>query len=263
MELYKGNCLDILPNIDTKNKILVIDPPFNISYHYNKYKDNMKKEAYLELIKTVISFFDRFVIIHYPESLVEISIEIGKVPDRIVQWVYNSNTRRQHRSIGFYGFMPDFSKVKQPYKNPTDKRVKKLIEKGSDGTNIYDWWNVNQVKNVSKEKTKHPCQMPIEVMSNIIGILPDNSGVVDCFMGSGSTGVACNMRGNRFIGIEIDETYFDIARERIEKSLPEPPKGETTEVKKEDFLMIADLALKQLAIYKTETTGEQDMEQED
>jgi DNA modification methylase len=63
--------------------------------------------------------------------------------------------------------------------------------------------------------------MPIEVMSNIIGILPDNSGVVDCFMGSGSTGVACNMRGNKFIGIEIDETYFDIARERIGKPLPE------------------------------------------
>lgn len=56
---------------------------------------------------------------------------------------------------------------------------------------MYDWWNVNQVKNVSKDKTGHPCQMPLEVMKNIIATLDENVTVFDPFMGSGTTALAC------------------------------------------------------------------------
>ena len=84
---------------------------------------------------------------------------------------------------------------------------------------MYDWWNVNQVKNVSSEKTAHPCQMPQEVMNNIIGILPksDDLVVVDPFMGSGTTTLACMKYNVDFIGIELDEEYFNIACKRIEQ----------------------------------------------
>ena len=51
--------------------------------------------------------------------------------------------------------MPDFKKVKQPYKNLHDKRIKKLIENGSEGARLYDWFDdIELVKNVSKEKIK-------------------------------------------------------------------------------------------------------------
>ena len=108
------------------------------------------------------------------------------------------------------------SKVKQPYKNPNDKRIKQLVANGSKGTDIYDWWEVQQVKNVSKEKTAHPCQMPLKVMENIIGILPEDYTIIDPFMGSGTTGVACRNLGRDFIGIEMSKEYFNIAKERIE-----------------------------------------------
>ena len=72
------------------------------------------------------------------------------------------------------------------------------------------------MKNVSKEKTAHPCQMPVEVMKNIIGILPENALIIDPFMGSGTTGVACKLLGRDFIGIDIDADYCEIARKRIE-----------------------------------------------
>jgi DNA modification methylase len=45
--------------------------------------------------------------------------------------------------------------------------------------------------------------------------------VLDPFMGSGTTGVACKMLGRKFIGIEIDKTYFDIAKQRLENTQPE------------------------------------------
>ena len=110
---------------------------------------------------------------------------------------------------------PNFGQVSQPYKNLNDKRIIKRIEEGK-ACKLYDWWNVNQVKNVSKEKTSHPCQMSLEVMKNIVGVLPKGSLIVDPFMGSGTTGVACKELGYDFVGIEIDEGYFRIAEGRIE-----------------------------------------------
>lgn len=93
--------------------------------------------------------------------------------------------------------------------------------RGGTGAKLYDWWNVNQVKNVSKEKTSHPCQMPLQVMENIIGILPYECTIIDPFMGSGATGVAViNMNKKqgakrKFVGIEIDKEYFEVAKNRI------------------------------------------------
>ena len=58
--------------------------------------------------------------------------------------------------------------------------------------------------------------MPLEVMKNIIGILPDGITVIDPFMGSGTTGVACAELGVDFVGIELDKQYFEIAKSRIE-----------------------------------------------
>ena len=52
-------------------------------------------------------------------------------------------------------------------------------------------------------------------MKNIIGILPDDVTIVDPFMGTGTTGLACIEYGKDFVGIEMDEYYFDIAKSRL------------------------------------------------
>lgn len=216
-KLINGDCLQILKNLGVgKPKVIVTDPPFNIGYHYKTYKDRLDENEYYKMLKDVFTILDApFVVIHYPENIARLSIELGIAPTRIVSWVYNSNTKRQHRAIAYWNIQPDFSLVKQPYKNPTDKRVAQRIANGSKGTDLYDWWNVNQVKNVSKEKTNHPCQMPLEVMEKVIGIIPNEYTIVDPFMGSGTTGVACNNLNRDFIGIEIDSEYFEIAKSRI------------------------------------------------
>ena len=85
------------------------------------------------------------------------------------------------------------------------------------GGRLYDWWNINQIKNVSKANIDHPCVMPLQVMKNIVGILPQDMVILDPFMGTGTTGIACKELGRDFIGIEIDKKYFDIAKERMEE----------------------------------------------
>ena len=63
----------------------------------------------------------------------------------------------------------------------------------------------------------HPCQKPLELLEFLIKTYTnENMLVLDCCMGSGSTGVACLNTNRKFIGIELDENYFNIAKERIE-----------------------------------------------
>lgn len=219
VDLICDDCRHVLDNVLNKYSerdiVLVSDVPFNIGYGYASYKDSLPEEEYLAMLKEV---FDRglpFVLIHYPESLYKISSYLKVNPIRVCSWVYNSNTGRQHRDVAFFNVKPNFSQVAQPYKNPTDKRIQKRIAEGKT-CKLYDWWNINQVKNVSKEKTAHPCQMPIGVMKNIVGVLPKGSLIIDPFMGSGTTGVACKELGYDFVGIEIDNSYFDIAKGRLE-----------------------------------------------
>lgn len=70
--------------------------------------------------------------------------------------------------------------------------------------------------------TKHPTQKPLPLLEYLIYTYSnENDVVLDNCMGSGSTGVACIRTKRNFIGMEIDENYFEIAKQRIENSLKE------------------------------------------
>lgn len=66
------------------------------------------------------------------------------------------------------------------------------------------------------EDKEHPTQKPVAVMSWSVAFFPDAETICDPFMGSGTTGVAAVQAGKRFVGIEIDERYFDLACRRID-----------------------------------------------
>ena len=68
----------------------------------------------------------------------------------------------------------------------------------------------------------HPTQKPVALLEDLIQTYSNEGNtVLDFTMGGGSTGVACVNTGRKFIGIELDKGYFDIAKERIEKSIRE------------------------------------------
>jgi len=221
IDLRLGDCLEVMKTIPDKSIDLVLtDPPYNIEYTYDQYKDNLTEESYVELLSHFQYPF-RTVMIHYPEETMQYLLPALGIPEKVMAWCYNSNLPRQFRLINFFNCRPELSRVKQPYKNPTDKRVKKLIENGSGGTSLYDWFSdIQIVKNVSKEKTDHPCPVPVELMKRII-LMSSNKGqtILDPFMGSGTTGVACKELGRNFIGIEISPEYFKIAEQRINNTM--------------------------------------------
>jgi len=70
---------------------------------------------------------------------------------------------------------------------------------------------------------EHPTEKPLNLMKELVSLF-SNKGhtILDAFMGSGTTGVACVKLGRKFIGIELEEKYFDIACERIQKAYDQP-----------------------------------------
>ena len=193
--------------------ITITDPPYNQGYAYNEYKDRMTEDEYVELLSKIPK---PCVIIHYPEETINLLPKALKVKcEQVVCWVYNSNTGKQSRVISWWGCKPDFRKVLQPYKNLKDKRIIDRIAKGKTGAKLYDWWEVNQVKNVSKEKTDHPCQIPEEIIRRIIlTTVKEGEMVIDVFGGSGTTSKVAEELGYNSTIYEIDESYCEIIKKR-------------------------------------------------
>ena len=131
---------------------------------------------------------------------------------------YHKYAPRQHRDVAYFDIKPDFTLMHQPYKNPEDKRIAKRIAEGHEGGMLYDWWEINQVKNVSKKGAiVHPCQMPVDVMRRVVGVIDPEYVIVDPFMGSGTTAIACIMEKRHFIGFEISKDYFNLANRNIDR----------------------------------------------
>jgi DNA modification methylase len=106
--------------------------------------------------------------------------------------------------------MPTFSDAELAWTNIDKKSVKRLV--------------YQQNGLMSKEKDRfHPTQKAVEVMRwSILQLKTPSGTILDPFMGSGTTGVACVQLGRGFIGIELDPGYFDIACRRISDELKRP-----------------------------------------
>lgn len=224
IKFYLDDFRKVLPlkNIQT----VIVDPPYNINFNYGKnFKDNINPEEYKALMFDVLDLSYKstkkdssMFLINYPEIIAELFQTIKLTKWNIhqwISWVYPSNIGHSirkyttaHRSILWLTKDEPkiyIDRVTQPYKNPTDKRVKKLIESGKNGTNLYNWWEINLVKNVSKDKESYVNQIPREVLRRLILATTDKRNIVlDPMCGTGSTLLAARDEGRSGIGIDIN-----------------------------------------------------------
>lgn len=142
-------------------------------------------------------------------------------------WVYNTNighsTKRfttAHRSIlhatksknnKFYK-----DNVAQPYKNPDDRRIRKRLAEGSKGRMPYSWFYFDLVKNVSKDKTFHSCQIPLPLVETLIkSCTKKGDDVFILFGGSGSEIILCKDLKRNYLSCEIHPDYYKMILDRI------------------------------------------------
>ncbi|MEW6294810.1 MAG: site-specific DNA-methyltransferase [Candidatus Diapherotrites archaeon] len=225
---------------DESVDLIVTDPPFNIGKKYNTYVDRMKKIEYVEWCKNWLGECIRMLkkkgslyLFNYPENNAYLMpfLDEKLIFKRWMTWHYPTNTgmsptnftRSQH-SILFYTKSKNavFNKkeIAEPYRNPTDKRILERIKNGSNGKVPYDVFQFNLVKNVSKEKTEHVCQLP-EKLVEIFVKASSNKGdlVFDPFMGSGTVAVAAKKLNRDYLGCEIDKKYCKIIESRLKDTM--------------------------------------------
>ncbi len=222
MTIYHGDCRDILPLLEPGSIDLVLtDPPYNIGFDgYTSYRDRLPDEQYIEMLQEM-ERFPRVVVTHYPEeTMIYLCSALGP-PEHVGVWCYNSNTPRRFRLINYWGVKPDYGRIRQPYKNRQDRRIQKLMAAGFEGGPLYEWWtDIPIVKNVSEEKTEHPCPLPVKLVSRIMRLTTEPHWcILDPFMGSGTTLRAAKDLGRRAIGIEISEDYCRIAARRMAQTV--------------------------------------------
>ena len=93
----------------------------------------------------------------------------------------------------------------------------------NDGKAFHDFVETSVTPLSERKFGKHPTAKPVKLMKHFVGLLSNvGDTVLDPFMGSGSTGVACCEMERNFIGIELDDTYFDISKKRIDELVGSP-----------------------------------------
>lgn len=114
----------------------------------------------------------------------------------------------------------------QPYQNPQDKRIRERLRQGNPGRMPYSWLYQDLVKNVSREKTGHPCQIP-ERLSELLLKATAQAGdaVFILFGGSGSEVLQAHKMGLTWLTCELQPEYSALIRRRLKESqltLPAP-----------------------------------------
>jgi len=190
-------------------KLFLTDPPYNIGHKYGSVNDKRPKKEYLKLmenvLKTAYEAADEsahFFMIHYPEAIAEmwpiLTEKTGWKFHQWITWTYPSNigmsknkwTRGSRAIIWLQKGKPQFypNRIIRPYRNPWDKRVNGLIESGKKGCSLYDWWQINLVKNVNTEKSDYSNQISRVLLERIIRSTTDVGDLVaDPFGGTFST----------------------------------------------------------------------------
>jgi len=237
-QVFLMDIMELLKNLPDKSIDMVYgDPDYNVGIKYgdksytktfNEYIDwyvNLARES-LRVLKDDGNMF----LINYPKQNAYLRVKYldracYEVSDYV--WVYNTNVGHTpkrfttaHRSIlhcrkvKYNKFYKD--NVSVPYKNPTDKRILRNLANGSKGRMPYDWFYFDLVKNVSREKTFHACQIPQKLSEMLIqSCTMPNDNVLILFGGSGSEVEICKILKRQYISAEIDKKYHKLILDRV------------------------------------------------
>ena len=131
--------------------------------------------------------------------------------------------RRHENVVVFYSSKPTYNPRMEVRGKPRKKGGSKVdngcygdLRSSESFNNTYYPTSIIEISNASKKGKAHPTQKPVALMEYLINTYTNEGEVVlDFTMGSGTTGVACVNTGRRFIGIERDDKYFQIALDRI------------------------------------------------
>lgn len=203
IDLRLGDCLEIMKDMPDKSVDLVLtDPPYGISViggnkPFGSIGGNniVKANTYKPIANdnTKVDFADIFRIsknqVIFGGNYFDLPIKKG--------WIVWDKKKRNDWNDNFSDGELAWTSFDRPLK-------------------IFRWLYMGCMQEGKREKRCHPTQKPLELMKWIIeNYTSEGDTILDPFMGSGTTGVACKELGRNFIGIEINKKYYKIAEKRI------------------------------------------------
>jgi len=200
--LYLGDCLDILPTLD-KVDAVVTDPPYGVKRDkgfegFGGFGQPIARRRFLD---------DDWDSSRPSREVFDLILEKSGFA-----FIFGGNFFADLLPVGTHwvvwdklNTMPDFGDCELAWTNSDRKSVKKIT--------------VEYNGLLGKEQTRqHPTQKPVLLLEKVLEAYHKHNTILDPFMGSGTTGVACMNLGRKFIGIEKEPKYFEIACERVAQS---------------------------------------------
>lgn len=234
--ILKGDCLKLIKDIRDKSVDMILsDLPYSTNKRkttWNKWDSEINLEELWKEYNRIIK--DNGAIVLFGQDLFSAKLILSNEKNYKYKWIW-----QKEMGTGFLNVkrMPlrnheeilVFYKKQCTYNPQMRKGTPYIIKKGSKSKNYCNSDKIVTTINkgerfpltilrFDRETGLHPTQKPVALLEYLIKTYTnENEIVLDSFMGSGSTGVACIRTKRKFIGIEIDENYFNIAKKRIEK----------------------------------------------
>lgn len=239
INLLHGDCLELMKSIpDNSIDMVLTDPPYGTTAC--KWDTVIDFDLMWKELKRITK--DNGAICLFGSEPFSSLLRVSNIKNFKYDWVWDKVTARGHlvakkRPMQQTELISIFQNKKahvyfpQMIDRPKDKiEVRKTREYGRTDImggkksvlkeKVYDQWypkNIIKLSNAnSSKKSVHPTQKPVKLLEYLIKTYTlENETVLDFTMGSGSTGVACKNLNRNFIGIEMDDKYFEIAKKRI------------------------------------------------
>lgn len=246
-ELWQGDCLELMKNIpDGSVDLVLTDPPYGTTAC--KWDSVIPFEPMWKQLNRIIK--PNGAICLFGSEPFTSRIICSNLKGFKYRWDWNKKTpsgmvNAKYRPLQQTEDIAVFTrKGEKTIYNPQMVKRETPIRSGGNGaqTGVYFGWKcrgdgkqfnkIYEYKNPTtliefnkiKKGTFHPTQKPVDLLEYIIRTYTnEGETVLDFTMGSGSTGVACVNTNRRFIGIELDDGYFEIAKKRIEEAVNDLP----------------------------------------
>jgi site-specific DNA-methyltransferase (adenine-specific) len=251
LELWQGDCLELMEDIpDGSVDMILCDLPYGTTAC--KWDTIIPLEPLWSCYERIIK--DNGAIVLFGSEPFSSKLRMSNLKMYKYDWIWVKNTSggfatakkrpmKYHENISvFFKRQPTYNPQMQEYSDSTKKRFKdgdmvnrtKQLQNSTNsiqaglsfaGEKAIDYSKGKYPESVQFFKSvpnsngirQHPTQKPVELLEYLIKTYTnENDTILDNCMGSGSTGVACKNTNRKFIGIELDEKYFNMAKERIE-----------------------------------------------
>lgn len=225
IDLKHGDCLELMKDIpDSSVDLVLTDPPYMIAtVGAGIYKQADKQ--YIKELDGIKDGFDEKVLDEICRVMKKINVYFFCSQKQIIPLIdYFVKKKNCNWNILSWHKSNPVPACRNKYLTDTEF-VLFFREKGVKIYGEYETkftYYVTPLNQKDKKQYEHPTIKPVKILQNlIVNSTLENGVVLDCFMGSGSTGVACVNTNRRFIGIELDDKYFEIAKQRIDAAIRE------------------------------------------